>query len=313
MKKSEIGKRKATDPKRLAAFFDEAKVRVSESIAGERNQKYLHDGSEFGRETFLSNPKESLVYKIEPTGGGIFGTASLEHNILPQSESERIFYNAPEVNENKCLAVKNESVRIGGVSEPKPFLMSRPKVVKDCFLLLPEERRHLMRCEVERQNVRRLRRKAQSQSKRMIDLMSTRYRGGILGLRKVNGSPENRGPFDTDLYSKTRSAIDERDRRKVISMRKRQESTRRFLDTKTLLRDDAKSSTTPVTSVSGSRKGSGGHVHLTMEESRRRLFDTAQNTGRNVETSARRNERSAYLKRQDRGGRAYNIISGSAW
>ena len=217
-----------------------------------------------------------MVYKriLKDSAGGIFNTCSLESSKVPTSEAEDVFYSAPRSAKDKALALKNERLTMSGVVQPEPYLIDKPDNL-DQYLLSPKQRRAHLLYETEKQKVRKLARKARADTYRMKDLMAKRYPSGILSMQKHVETDSNQP--DRDVYKSLRKTVhNERERetltrlRKIESKKKNESGlNRRGYD---FLHHDRDA---PVSDHVGSRLGRTNRPHLSIEESRDRIFDTS--------------------------------------
>eukprot|EP00939_MAST-03C_sp_MAST-3C-sp1_P002615 g2615.t1 len=282
----------------------------------ERSQINPRGTSSLGRETFLSDPKKSLVYSYtKKSGGGIFGTCSLAPHELPRSDAEKVYYEAPDVSEEKgtCLAIQNEAVVIGGVSDPKPEIMSIPKRAGNEYFMIPKERREMMRYEIEMQKANKLRRKAFSDTKRMIGLLKSRHRSGVLGMKKRNKCADASVPFDVDVYRNMRATLSNQHRMEEATRNKRTERLKKNTDVCSRRGYNPFHHCTErreMLSVSGSLRGKGSRKVLSIEGSNQRLFGESNDPPQDNQVGRDRLE---FLRSRDRGGRQFNIVSGKRW
>jgi len=273
----------------------------NEQISSKRSENNL------GRETFLSNPKESMVYKrvLKDSAGGVFNTCSLSTSKVPTSEAEGVFYSAPRGESNKALALKREHLTMSGVVQPEPYLIDKPDNL-DQYLLSPKQRRAHLLYETEKQKVRRLARKAKSDTKRMLDLMEKRYPTGILSMQKQDSSSLDSRQPDRDVYRSLRKSIEreqkkEETARSIKLDRKKKNMggiTRRGYDF--MRHDDA----APVSDRVACRLGRTNRTRLTIAQSRDRIFDTSTSP---VKGSGNK-LRMEYLR--SKNNRDFDVISG---
>ena len=248
-----------------------------------------------------------MVYKriLKDSSGGIFNTCSLESSKVPTSEAEDIFYSAPRSAKDKALALKNERLTMSGVVQPEPYLIDKPDNL-DQYLLSPKQRRAHLLYETEKQKVRKLARKARADTYRMKDLMAKQYPSGILSMQNHEVSATDSNEPDRDVYKSLRKIVHkEREcetltRLRKIESKKKNESglTRRGYD---FLHHDRNA---PVSDHVGSRLGRTNRPHLSIEESRDRIFDTSTSP---ISGSGNR-ARMEYLR--SKNNRDFDVISG---
>jgi hypothetical protein len=248
-----------------------------------------------------------MVYKrvLKDSAGGVFNTCSLSTSKVPTSEAEGVFYSAPRGESNKALALKREHLTMSGVVQPEPYLIDKPDNL-DQYLLSPKQRRAHLLYETEKQKVRRLARKAKSDTKRMLDLMEKRYPTGILSMQKQDSSSLDSRQPDRDVYRSLRKSIEreqkkEETARSIKLDRKKKNMggiTRRGYDF--MRHDDA----APVSDRVACRLGRTNRTRLTIAQSRDRIFDTSTSP---VKGSGNK-LRMEYLR--SKNNRDFDVISG---
>ena len=301
------GRGKGVRPSSLAQFFDappQQESRAQQRRAYARSTRGSGGAgapNTFGASNRVGlNEQRMLKQVTEDDGlGGTFGRADYKNDIcLPRTEAQKILHrDSYDLAEDEIYVVVPEKFTIAGVTSPTNKKMKVPKV-KNEYLMTPKERREFAEFELKQKEAVKLQQTAKSDKVRMVQLMKTQYKDGVIGMEKVE--PKYGDPHPNVYKDKYHAAT-----KKFERAVKAQESRKKHIvaNSDSLQRRGYQfihqTGDAPIQGAIAAKKAGGLPQP---RDTHSRLFAR--------ETYKHNPVRAAALQQQETRGRSYDLISG---